>query len=269
MKHFLFIIVILISTTSYSQQEKYDYKFTYKVTTTPSKLDLSKKITQELTLLVGTNKSMFISPIKIKIDSARSSIRKRGGTIDELNDFRNKFPKNYESSFFVKTKKTNEIEIFTTHVPSIVISYKEPIPKFNWEISTKQKTILGYPCTLATLSYKGRNYDAWFSTEIPIQNGPWKFSNLPGLIFEIYDLKKQFSFELIGIKKENNNFPLINNKVVQTTKENIQKVVETEMNKFVSMAIGDSKVLLKKKIKELNKKIEARNLNKNHIELEE
>lgn len=45
---------------------------------------------------------------------------------------------------------------------------------------------------------------AWFSQEIPFQEGPYKFRGLPGLIFEIYDTKDNFIIKLIGSKKINN-----------------------------------------------------------------
>jgi len=57
---------------------------------------------------------------------------------------------------------------------------------FEWLVSDEYKTILGYKCQKATTNFRGRNYTAFFSTDIPYQNGPWKFGNLPGLILEVY-----------------------------------------------------------------------------------
>ncbi|MEG1650143.1 MAG: GLPGLI family protein, partial [Rikenellaceae bacterium] len=47
----------------------------------------------------------------------------------------------------------------------------------------------------------GREYEAWFTTEIPISEGPWKFYGLPGLIAKLHDKQKHYSFELIGFQK--------------------------------------------------------------------
>ena len=46
----------------------------------------------------------------------------------------------------------------------------------------------------------GRKWTAWFTTEIPIQDGPYKFRGLPGLIVKIEDETKSHCFALNGIK---------------------------------------------------------------------
>lgn len=51
-------------------------------------------------------------------------------------------------------------------------------------IGDSTKNILGYECFHATTDYHGRVWDVWFTPEIPIQDGPWKFRGLPGLILE-------------------------------------------------------------------------------------
>lgn len=71
---------------------------------------------------------------------------------------------------------------------------------FKWTIMDDYKTILGYKCQKATLDYRGRNYTAYFATEIPFNAGPWKFSGLPGTILEI--------------KEENDVFNILASKVV-------------------------------------------------------
>jgi GLPGLI family protein len=57
----------------------------------------------------------------------------------------------------------------------------------NWILSEDEKKIQGYNCKKASSLFKGRNYTAWFSPEIPIPEGPYKFKGLPGLILEIED----------------------------------------------------------------------------------
>ncbi|MBT8245471.1 GLPGLI family protein [Winogradskyella sp.] len=59
----------------------------------------------------------------------------------------------------------------------------------NWTIHKEKKIIGNYECSKATTEFRGRKYTAWFTTKIPVDYGPRKFSGLPGLILEIYDDK--------------------------------------------------------------------------------
>lgn len=64
--------------------------------------------------------------------------------------------------------------------------YKDFV-NLNWNLVAEFKDISGYKCQKATTKFRGRNYEAWFTSEIPLSFGPWKFGGLPGLILEIYD----------------------------------------------------------------------------------
>jgi GLPGLI family protein len=65
--------------------------------------------------------------------------------------------------------------------------YEEKQPIFEWKIENDTKDILGYNCRKATTQYRGRKYTAWYATDIPINNGPYVYFRLPGLIMEIED----------------------------------------------------------------------------------
>lgn len=76
-------------------------------------------------------------------------------------------------------------------------SVEQKIPVINWAIDAETKEIGGLQCQKATGRFKGRDYTAWFCSQLPYSNGPWKLGGLPGLILEAYDTKKEvwFSFE--------------------------------------------------------------------------
>lgn len=56
-----------------------------------------------------------------------------------------------------------------------------------WQLVHEFKEISGFQCQKASTKFRGRNYEAWFTSEIPLSFGPWKFNGLPGLILEVYD----------------------------------------------------------------------------------
>lgn len=85
-----------------------------------------------------------------------------------------------------------------------IYKHVEEIPDFSWKIGTGSKTINGYKCSNALCFFRGRYYEAWFTTEVPFKYGPWKFCGLPGLILELYDTSKEYTFTCVGIQSRAN-----------------------------------------------------------------
>jgi len=103
----------------------------------------------------------------------------------------------------------------------------EPIEQPQWElISDSTARILGYDCQMARCNYKGRQWFAWFTTDIPLDNGPWKLCGLPGLILRAYDAKQQYIFNCVGMKqaKEDENI---------TYSSDFDKYAASTMKEFV------------------------------------
>jgi GLPGLI family protein len=80
------------------------------------------------------------------------------------------------------------------------IGYSEDL-KFNWNILNDKQKIGEYSTQKATTEFGGRKWTAWFSTDLPFQDGPYKFFGLPGLIVKIEDDQKNYSWVLQGNKK--------------------------------------------------------------------
>lgn len=51
------------------------------------------------------------------------------------------------------------------------------------------------------MNYGGRIWEAWFSSSIPTQEGPYVFHGLPGLIISISDSNKDYNFNLVRLLK--------------------------------------------------------------------
>lgn len=79
--------------------------------------------------------------------------------------------------------------------------YDEYWEKPEWNISDESKEIIGYQCFKATTDYRGRRWTAWFTPEIPIQDGPWKLCGLPGLILEAEDNHSEYRYIANGLKQ--------------------------------------------------------------------
>ena len=70
-----------------------------------------------------------------------------------------------------------------------------------WTMGDSTREVLGYTCQQATADFRGRRWTAWFATDIPVSDGPWKLGGLPGLILEAYDEGQQHVFTAVGLER--------------------------------------------------------------------
>lgn len=81
------------------------------------------------------------------------------------------------------------------------IYYIEHFDEMKWEIvGDSTKTVLNYECIMAKTYYHGVHWTAWFAPEIPVQDGPWKFEGLPGMILMVVDSSGNHSFIATGLE---------------------------------------------------------------------
>lgn len=116
------------------------------------------------------------------------------------NDSINKLKNNNNSSWddllpvITRSRNTNKNTSYVLLNDLFSVQTVDPI---NWKLSTETKKVGNYSLQKATTTFGGRNWTAWFNTEINLNEGPYKFRGLPGLIFEISDDRNNFSFSLV------------------------------------------------------------------------
>ena len=103
--------------------------------------------------------------------------------------------------FLIKDFKAKTL-IQGTDVESKYFLVEDTLSNFVWTITKDKKKILDYTCSKATTSFRGRNYEAWFTEEVPVKNGPWKFCGLPGLIVKVGDTDGVYTFNLVSLNLE-------------------------------------------------------------------
>ena len=94
-----------------------------------------------------------------------------------------KLPRKKVTDYVIKSASDSTLTVYDMLLRDHVY-YTEPFSEMVWEIGDSTKNVLGYECIQATTDYHGRVWTVWFTPEIPIQDGPWKFRGLPGLILE-------------------------------------------------------------------------------------
>ncbi|MCA6066534.1 GLPGLI family protein [Chryseobacterium sp. RG1] len=73
--------------------------------------------------------------------------------------------------------------------------------KLDWKILPEKEKIGEFNAQKASVNFAGRKWTAWFVPDLPIQDGPYKFYGLPGMIIKVEDNTQSHSFVLKGIKK--------------------------------------------------------------------
>ncbi|QEH42011.1 GLPGLI family protein [Chitinophaga sp. XS-30] len=97
---------------------------------------------------------------------------------------------------------SNSIQ-FIDGIERKLFAYEEKL-KFDWKIQPDTATISTYKTQKATMNFGGRTWTAWFTPDIPFQDGPYKFCGLPGLIVKLQDGEENYSWTLVGNKNIEN-----------------------------------------------------------------
>lgn len=193
----LYILLVLLSTYfAWGQNQRFVYEYTFK----PDSLDHSFKIEELMNLDVDKNGSLFYSSLHLKSDSIlKNQIEKgiRSGGSFEL-DMR-KTPK--AQAKFIISKKYPDFEItFSYPVGASNLAIKSQ-NIMHWKILPDTDKIQGFDVQKAVTDFGGRHWTAWFTNQIQIQDGPYKFCGLPGLILSVEDDEGEHIIKLVGSKK--------------------------------------------------------------------
>lgn len=198
-KFFLIFSVIIVQSQN-MQLKQYKYEAIYDFVSISDSLK-TNNTQQKMALYIGDQESLYQNLYKKSIDSM-SQQKTVSGDISYIDLNKIKIPK---STFSIYKKYNENKIIFSDRIGTAFVGYIDNFDDLKWNITDEKKKILNYTATKATLTFRGREYTAWFSEDIPFQDGPYKFSKLPGLILELYDAKKYFHFLLLSFKKIDNN----------------------------------------------------------------
>jgi GLPGLI family protein len=198
--------------------------------------DINKQETYDdfLRLEIGNQISKCYSFFVFKNDSLVSDWRKKHpneGVPFKLGaEIKEKTWNQYMYSEYFKDFSSNLFTQYTRMSYGLKpYQYSEDIPVQDWEIGEDTLTVAGYLCQKATCTFRGRNFTAWFAIEIPIQNGPWKFGGLPGLILKVYDDDKLYEFECTKIENFKKKYPI----TLHADCKNYEKTDRQKLHKYV------------------------------------
>ena len=190
----LFFLAIFIFSLGNAQNQRFSYIYQF-VPDSTNQADVKSEI---MLLEVLPKFSKFYSETVFKSDSISNAIlekeAKATGVVNVKADMRKGFFRNT----IIKENPDFKTFLITRsgQTKLKVLDERAPI----WNILPEKQKIDEFETQKAETEMFGRKWTAWFTTEIPIQDGPYKFHGLPGLIVKIEDENKSHSFALSGIK---------------------------------------------------------------------
>ena len=221
MRKIFFLFIALSSINAMAQKEdqaemRVYYNYIHVIDTNFK----DKPNTEDMMLVLGKNASVYTSFEKVRQDEMmRKQIEEqiKNSTGGNANIKISKVGLNpiSEVDYFYFTSENKlfaKEKVFNNYI------VEEPVANFNWEIKSDTATIGGLPCQKAIGNYKGRNWTAWFCTDLPFNAGPWKLNGLPGLVLQAYDSKKEVQFLFTSLEK------------VEPSKEKLDKKTDDAIN---------------------------------------
>lgn len=214
MKKLGILAVVLLAQATFAQTNR----FVYQVTSKPDINNKTDIKTENAYLDISAEKSMFYSENRIKRDSVMQANRQSGGARgfnrDQMESLRTNI------NYSIEKDKKNQKTLYKDRLGRDQYSYEEDRP-LNWKILSETTKIGEYKVQKAETEFGGRKWTAWFTTDLPYQDGPYKFSGLPGLVVKAEDADGDYSFDLMKNYKIS-DFPEM------TTFGNVIKVKRTD-----------------------------------------
>ncbi|AWG24319.1 GLPGLI family protein [Flavobacterium kingsejongi] len=235
---FYLLILSLFSFVATAQEKTYNSAITYTM-----ELNFNNLNSYNTVLYFNTEKANFRYSLQQQPSTnlkAEEELELSFSIIDTL-----------EYEIYLDRTKDQLLELTTAALEKKDYYYiVETIPSIDWKITPESKTIGSFECNKAICRFRGRDYTAWFTTEIPGSFGPWKLNGLPGLILEAYDSTREVAFYATAInipshtpvRFPNQNLPQISPKMHH---DKIDKEITELERKIISKLDRGLKVSVK------------------------
>ncbi|MEC5394715.1 GLPGLI family protein [Bergeyella sp. RCAD1439] len=231
MKKILFFVLLLVSFGAFSQ-EKNAFKIFYKYHYLKDSTEVHSQKSDTMVLETKPGRSVFYSHLRKVGDSVFNKDKENG--MDQMTLLMNRYKYHLDKNAYRITKDfVKDTLIFYDEILAEAYQYTEKIPTINWSIEDEKDDLLGYSVGKAKGRFAGRDYVAWFSEEIPVPDGPYKFNGLPGLILKVEDTKKQFLFEAVALQGLNSFQVWEKVKPVNTSKKKYTELKERASKDWV------------------------------------
>lgn len=203
MVKYIHLACALILTSVFAQAQikaDADYLIRYDVEIRMDSTNLDDVSYEVHRLYTNTQQSVYLSDalyLKDSIFQNIDNIRRRGG----MRGMGRGSMERYDTKLDAKVYKdmAQQKTIVNYFISMENFQYEEEDLPLVWEFSDETKEIGQYMVHKANTSFGGRDYEAWFTLDVPIVDGPYIFQGLPGLIVEVYDVDREYVFQMASL----------------------------------------------------------------------
>jgi len=179
-KTILFIAICLLSTITKAQELKTCGEVEYVQST-----HFSRDFSRDFILKFNNDESIYQ---ETNITNKKEDIKQTNK--DDGQQLNREAPRNNLNPEFFYNDRENFHFMEVWFDKELLV--KEDSLAWRWDLKDEVRKIGAFNCQKANIKFRGREYTAWFTNEIPVPFGPWKFQGLSGLILEVYDKDKVF-----------------------------------------------------------------------------
>ena len=184
---------------------QYEMKYVKDTTNEKQLLDPLK---ETLMLEIGQKASKCYSYTFYQRDSVLTADYKAGASQETITQHAQAYGNGNISYQIFKNYPTGKVTT-TDRLGTTNILCEETNERPEWQLHPDTMTILSYACQKATCRFKGRDYTAWYTMDVPISEGPWKLHGLPGLIIKAEDSRGHFAFTCTGLEQSREAKPIL------------------------------------------------------------
>ncbi len=243
MKNLVFISAVFLSNCSYAQFVGLKYKniepanivVTYSLQYQQDSTDPSNIRSSTFYLFMGNTISKYVNCANYSRDTATRRFTTNKQVIDYMTN--PQIPKAGILYQIFKNYPKGKLT-FTDHIPSDTFKFEENLDIFHWNLTDDTAINCGYKTQKATCYFGGRSWSAWFSPDLPYNDGPYKFNGLPGLIVKVYDNRNHYVFNLLSINKPETGvmIDIQDQEYIETTKQGFFRAEDSFREDIVNRA---------------------------------
>lgn len=198
-------------------------------------------------LQIGNRYNRFCDYYELKFDSICDELSRGKMSVTEASPLMLGALKKsvFTEGILIDKQKNKETIQRTAGIITQKYQYEENCPKLEWEILKGDTIIAGYHCNKAKTKLFGREYIAWYSTDVNMPYGPYKFNGLPGLVLSVMDTQGHFEFTLDGLQKSNKYAPIYlwdNKDIVKTSRKTVRNIYKNFCADPVSALTSDGSI---------------------------